>query len=93
MQNYTVSAMVHLADDFFISLGLDPMPVEFYNNSMFEKPNCLCCFVAAIETSSRTSFKVSTAEWMLSASMAELPVTLAAMNLVTATPRLPARAA
>src|SRR5262245_34787088 len=42
---------------------------------------------------SSSSFTVSTNEWMPSLTIAELPVTAAAANLVSATPRFPANAA
>jgi peptidyl-dipeptidase A len=35
----TVRDMFLIAEDFFVSLGLDPMPNEFWNGSIFEKPN------------------------------------------------------
>ncbi|XP_052094708.1 uncharacterized protein LOC127730371 [Mytilus californianus] len=37
-QNYTVHRMFKTAEDFFVSLGLKPMPETFWNNSMFERP-------------------------------------------------------
>ncbi|KAH9488845.1 hypothetical protein Btru_058674 [Bulinus truncatus] len=37
-QNYTPLKMFQTADEFFQSLGLIPMPPEFWNKSMLEKP-------------------------------------------------------
>ncbi|XP_033759589.1 uncharacterized protein LOC117341835 [Pecten maximus] len=37
-QKYTVKKLFKTAEDFFVSLGLSPLPVSFWNNSMFEKP-------------------------------------------------------
>ncbi|XP_070194515.1 angiotensin-converting enzyme-like isoform X1 [Littorina saxatilis] len=37
-QEYTAERIFHVADDFFASLGLTPMPQEFWNGSMLEKP-------------------------------------------------------
>ena len=37
-QNYTVQKMFELAQSFYISIGLDPMPFAFWNMSLFEKP-------------------------------------------------------
>ena len=31
--------MFRTAEDFFVSLGLEPMPETFWNNSMFERPS------------------------------------------------------
>lgn len=33
-----VNRMFHLAEEFFTSLGLKPMPPEFWHHSMLEKP-------------------------------------------------------
>jgi peptidyl-dipeptidase A len=37
-KNMTVNDMVHIAEDFFTSLGLDPLPEKFWNKSIFKKP-------------------------------------------------------
>ena len=37
-QNYTVQKMFELAQSFYISIGLEPMPFAFWNMSLFEKP-------------------------------------------------------
>jgi peptidyl-dipeptidase A len=37
-QGYTPLRMFHLAEEFFTSLGLKPMPPEFWHHSMLEKP-------------------------------------------------------
>ena len=37
-QNYTVQKMFELAQSFYISIGLDPMPFAFWNMSLLEKP-------------------------------------------------------
>lgn len=38
-QGYNATAMFQLADEFFQSLGLDPMPEMFWKKSMLEKPD------------------------------------------------------
>jgi peptidyl-dipeptidase A len=38
MQSYTPLKMHHLAEDFYISLGYDPLPASFWEKSMFTKP-------------------------------------------------------
>lgn len=35
----TVKDMLLISEEFFVSLGLDPMPEEFWNKSVFERPN------------------------------------------------------
>ncbi|PFX18317.1 Angiotensin-converting enzyme, partial [Stylophora pistillata] len=37
-QNYTAVKMFKLAEDFFTSIGLEPLPSSFYRNSMITKP-------------------------------------------------------
>ena len=37
-QGYTPLSMFQKADEFFTSLGLIPMPFEFWNGSVLEKP-------------------------------------------------------
>jgi len=37
-QKYTPEKMVKLAEGFFVSLGLDPLPATFWERSMFVKP-------------------------------------------------------
>ncbi|XP_045138200.1 angiotensin-converting enzyme-like isoform X1 [Portunus trituberculatus] len=37
-QGYTPLAMFRLAEEFFTSLGLEPMPISFWQNSLFQKP-------------------------------------------------------
>ncbi len=37
-QNYTIRRMFELGDDFFQSMGLKPIPRNFYNLSLIEKP-------------------------------------------------------
>ncbi|XP_060075065.1 uncharacterized protein LOC132554771 [Ylistrum balloti] len=37
-QGYTVERMFKTAEEFFVSLGLSPLPVSFWNKSMLEKP-------------------------------------------------------
>ncbi len=39
LQNYTALKMFQAAEDFFTSLGLFPMPQEFWNISVIEKPD------------------------------------------------------
>lgn len=38
-QNYTVRQMFELGNDFFVSMGLKPVPDTFFNLSMLEKPS------------------------------------------------------
>lgn len=38
-QNYTVRRMFEMGNDFFVSMGLKPVPDAFYNLSMLEKPS------------------------------------------------------
>lgn len=38
-KNLTVRDMFVIAEEFFVSLGLDPMPNNFWQKSIFEKPN------------------------------------------------------
>jgi len=35
----TVHDMVRISENFYVSLGLDPMSEDFWKNSVFEKPN------------------------------------------------------
>lgn len=35
----TVRDMFNIAEEFFVSLGLEPMPVDFWHKSLFEKPS------------------------------------------------------
>ncbi|KAL8582094.1 hypothetical protein ACOMHN_004014 [Nucella lapillus] len=37
-QNYTARKIFETAEDFFVSLGLEPMPQSFWDKSMLEKP-------------------------------------------------------
>lgn len=37
-QNYNADKMFRLAESFFTSIGLEPLPSSFYNNSMITKP-------------------------------------------------------
>ena len=37
-QNWTVSKMAHTAEKFLVDLGLPPMPKEFWDKSVLEKP-------------------------------------------------------
>lgn len=37
-QNFNVSLLYRLAEDFYVSLGLDPLTEEFWERSMFMKP-------------------------------------------------------
>lgn len=38
-KNMTVHEMFRTAEEFFVSLGLEPMPASFWNKSVFEKPS------------------------------------------------------
>lgn len=35
----TVEKMFHVADEFFVSLGLNPLPKSFWENSLLIKPD------------------------------------------------------
>lgn len=39
LQGYSPLAMFRLAEEFFTSLGLEPMPVAFWQRSMIQKPS------------------------------------------------------
>ena len=39
MQGYTPFKMFQVSDEFFTSLGLIPMPEEFWEHSLIEKPD------------------------------------------------------
>jgi len=38
LQGYNATAMFQLADRFFTSLGLEPVPQSFWEKSLLEKP-------------------------------------------------------
>ena len=38
-QGWTQKKMFEKAEDFFVSIGLDPMPAEFWEGSILEKPS------------------------------------------------------
>jgi hypothetical protein len=38
-QNFTVRRMFEMGSDFFVSMGLKPVPETFFNFSMLEKPS------------------------------------------------------
>jgi hypothetical protein len=38
LKNMTVRDLFNISEEFFTSLGLDPMLDDFWNNSIFEKP-------------------------------------------------------
>jgi hypothetical protein len=37
-KNLTVYDMSRISEEFFLSLGMDPLPTEFWQHSIFEKP-------------------------------------------------------
>lgn len=38
-QNVNISLMYRLAEDFYVSLGMEPMTQEFWEKSMFVRPS------------------------------------------------------
>lgn len=59
-QNYTVLKMFQMADEFYQSLNLSRMPMKFWNNSIFEKPNdgrTLTCYASAWDFFDGTDFR------------------------------------
>lgn len=53
--------MFRTAEDFFMSLGMEPLPQEFWNNSMFVNPNDgreVDCYAAAFDMSNTKDFRL-----------------------------------
>ncbi|KAL8582106.1 hypothetical protein ACOMHN_004026 [Nucella lapillus] len=60
-QNYTVRKIYETAEDFFVSLGLDPMPQAFWNKSMIEKPKDgrqVVCYASAWDFRDGKDFRI-----------------------------------
>ncbi|KAL8605177.1 hypothetical protein ACOMHN_031118 [Nucella lapillus] len=60
-QNYTVRKLFETADEFFTSLGLEPMPKAFWDDSMFEKPKDgreVVCHASAWDYRNGVDFRV-----------------------------------
>lgn len=71
-QGYNATGLSILADNFFQSLGLDPMSEEFWKNSMLEKPKDgrnVVCHASAWDMTNGTDFRIKqcteiTGEWL-----------------------------
>ncbi|XP_071488365.1 angiotensin-converting enzyme-like [Diadema antillarum] len=60
-QNYTVIKMYEMAEEFFISLGLDPLPASFWNDSMLVRPSDgrnVNCHPSAWDFSNQRDFRI-----------------------------------
>jgi len=59
-QNYTPLKMFKMAEEFFVSLGLHPMPESFWNHSVIEKPpgRELNCHASAWDFSDNKDFRI-----------------------------------
>ncbi|XP_076440574.1 angiotensin-converting enzyme-like isoform X2 [Babylonia areolata] len=60
-QGYTARKIFEVADDFFTSLGLEPMPEEFWDRSVFQKPSDgreMVCHASAWNFYSGMDFRV-----------------------------------
>lgn len=59
-QNYTAVRIFQVADKFFTSLGLEPMPQTFWDKSMLEKPKDrdVVCHASAWDFSNGVDFRV-----------------------------------
>lgn len=59
-QNYTIVKMYELAEDFFKSIDMQPMPKTFWNLSMLEKPSDreVVCHASAWDFSNGTDFRI-----------------------------------
>ena len=60
-QNWTAKLMFEKAEDFFTSMGLDPMPEEFWKGSIIEKPDDgreLTCHASAWDFYNRKDFRI-----------------------------------
>ena len=59
-QNYTPVKMFKMSEEFFTSLGLDPMPPSFWEDSMIEKPDDgrdVVCHASAWDFGNRKDFR------------------------------------
>ena len=59
-QGYNATTMFRLADDFFQSLGLEPMPAEFWAGSMLVRPTdgrMVVCTASAWDFYNRKDFR------------------------------------
>ena len=59
-QNYTVRKMFEMGNDFFVSMGLQPVPETFFNLSLLEKPidREVMCHATAWEFSDGKDFRI-----------------------------------
>lgn len=59
-QGYTPLKMFQVSDEFFTSLGLIPMPPEFWKESLLEKPNDreVVCHASAWDFCNRKDFRI-----------------------------------
>ncbi|KAH3692651.1 hypothetical protein DPMN_193805 [Dreissena polymorpha] len=59
-QNYNVTHMYRVAEEFFVSIGLKPMPDSFWTNSMLVKPpdRDVVCHASAWDFSNGTDFRI-----------------------------------
>ncbi|KAI9552326.1 hypothetical protein GHT06_022691 [Daphnia sinensis] len=59
-QNYTVRRMFEMGNDFFVSMGLKPVPDTFFNLSMLEKPTDreVVCHATAWDFSDGKDFRI-----------------------------------
>lgn len=58
-QGYNATFMFKVAEEFFTSLGLEPMPQEFWDESMLEKPEGreVVCHASAWDFYNRKDFR------------------------------------
>nr|KAG5696164.1 hypothetical protein BaRGS_026523 [Batillaria attramentaria] len=59
-QGYTVEKMFSTSEDFYKSLGLEPMPISFWRDSMMEKPEDrdVVCHASAWDFSSGQDYRI-----------------------------------
>ncbi|XP_063702736.1 angiotensin-converting enzyme [Culicoides brevitarsis] len=59
-QNYTPLKIFQLAEEFFTSMGLPPMPPEFWRNSLLQKPNdaFVQCTASAWDFCNNVDFRI-----------------------------------
>ncbi|XP_076440450.1 angiotensin-converting enzyme-like [Babylonia areolata] len=60
-QNYTARKIFEVAEEFFVSLGLEPMPEAFWKKSMLEKPKDgrdVVCHASAWDFSNGVDFRI-----------------------------------
>uniref|UniRef100_A0A1B6DA72 Angiotensin-converting enzyme n=1 Tax=Clastoptera arizonana TaxID=38151 RepID=A0A1B6DA72_9HEMI len=64
LQNYTVVKMAKLCEDFYLSLGLPPMPDTFWKLSQFEEPKdaTSTCFTQAYDFYDRKDYRILACE-------------------------------